>query len=226
MATTGTRKTTTKNTVTTTDNSQQVLEMVKQEDMEKIAKENEELKNQMITMQNQMNILLQQIATLNLSNVNTVQEDKDIEVVSLVNATLTISTNGRSDGKVYEFRKQFETMPIPASDLKEIVRAMPNTAREGYYYILDPDFVRNNGLSSSYRNILNQTEMANILNLPSKEFLAKYQSASDAQKKIIESMLINKKMMGEDVDANIMFGLQKLTGRNYMEIEPLNMKEE
>ena len=219
MATSNTRKSSSAKTTTktTTTNIQ---------DIESITKENNELKAQMSQMQEQMNTLLQQFAMLNLSGQNFNQQDKDIDVVSLVNATLLISTNGRSDGKVYKFTKQFESRPIPESDLKEIVRAMPRTAREGYFYILDSDFIRNNGLSSSYRNILTQTEMANIFSLNSKEFMEKYSYVSDAQKKIIENMLINKRLMNEDVDANIMLALQKATGRNYMEIEPLeNMKE-
>ena len=219
MATSNTRKSSSAKTTTktTTTNIQ---------DIESITKENNELKAQMSQMQEQMNTLLQQFAMLNLSGQNFNQQDKDIDVVSLVNATLLISTNGRSDGKVYKFTKQFESRPIPESDLKEIVRAMPRTAREGYFYILDSDFIRNNGLSSSYRNILTQTEMANIFSLNSKEFMEKYSYVSDAQKKIIENMLINKRLMNEDVDANIMLALQKVTGRNYMEIEPLeNMKE-
>lgn len=219
MATSNTRKSSSAKTITktTTTNIQ---------DIESITKENNELKAQMSQMQEQMNTLLQQFAMLNLSGQNFNQQDKDIDVVSLVNATLLISTNGRSDGKVYKFTKQFESRPIPESDLKEIVRAMPRTAREGYFYILDSDFIRNNGLSSSYRNILTQTEMANIFSLNSKEFMEKYSYVSDAQKKIIENMLINKRLMNEDVDANIMLALQKVTGRNYMEIEPLeNMKE-
>lgn len=219
MATSNTRKSSSvkATTETTTTNIQ---------DIESITKENNELKAQMSQMQEQMNTLLQQFAMLNLSGQNFNQQDKDIDVVSLVNATLLISTNGRSDGKVYKFTKQFESRPIPESDLKEIVRAMPRTAREGYFYILDSDFIRNNGLSSSYRNILTQTEMANIFSLNSKEFMEKYSYVSDAQKKIIENMLINKRLMNEDVDANIMLALQKATGRNYMEIEPLeNMKE-
>lgn len=217
MATSNTRKSSSAKTPTETTNIQ---------DIESITKENNELKAQMSQMQEQMNTLLQKFAMLNLSGQNFNQQDKDINVVSLVNATLLISTNGRSDGKVYKFTKQFESQPIPESDLKEIVRAMPRTAREGYFYILDSDFVRNNGLSSSYRNILTQTEMANIFSLNSKEFMEKYNYVSDAQKKIIENMLINKRLMNEDVDANIMLALQKVTGRNYMEIEPLeNMKE-
>lgn len=219
MATSNTRKSSSaKTTIKTTITNAQ--------DIESITKENNELKVQMSQMQEQMNTLLQKFAMLNLSGQNFNQQDKDIDVVSLVNATLLISTNGRSDGKVYKFTKQFESQPIPESDLKEIVRAMPRTAREGYFYILDSDFIRNNGLSSSYRNILTQTEMANIFSLNSKEFMEKYSYVSDAQKKIIENMLINKRLMNEDVDANIMLALQKATGRNYMEIEPLeNMKE-
>lgn len=217
MATSNARKSSSTKAITETTNAQ---------DIESITKENNELKAQMRQMQEQMNTLLQKFAMLNLSGQNFNQQDKDIDVVSLVNATLLISTNGRSDGKVYKFTKQFESQPIPESDLKEIVRAMPRTAREGYFYILDSDFIRNNGLSSSYRNILTQTEMANIFSLNSKEFMEKYSYVSDAQKKIVENMLINKRLMNEDVDANIMLALQKATGRNYMEIEPLeNMKE-
>lgn len=219
MATSNTRKSSSAKTTTKTT-------ITNAQDIESITKENNELKLQMSQMQEQMNTLLQKFAMLNLSGQNFNQQDKDIDVVSLVNATLLISTNGRSDGKVYKFTKQFESQPIPESDLKEIVRAMPRTAREGYFYILDSDFIRNNGLSSSYRNILTQTEMANIFSLNSKEFMEKYSYVSDAQKKIIENMLINKRLMNEDVDANIMLALQKATGRNYMEIEPLeNMKE-
>lgn len=219
MATSNTRKSSSAKTTTKTT-------ITNAQDIESITKENNELKVQMSQMQEQMNTLLQKFAMLNLSGQNFNQQDKDIDVVSLVNATLLISTNGRSDGKVYKFTKQFESRPIPESDLKEIVRAMPRTAREGYFYILDSDFIRNNGLSSSYRNILTQTEMANIFSLNSKEFMEKYSYVSDAQKKIIENMLINKRLMNEDVDANIMLALQKVTGRNYMEIEPLeNMKE-
>lgn len=219
MATSNTRKSSSAKTTTKTT-------ITNAQDIESITKENNELKVQMSQMQEQMNTLLQKFAMLNLSGQNFNQQDKDIDVVSLVNATLLISTNGRSDGKVYKFTKQFESRPIPESDLKEIVRAMPRTAREGYFYILDSDFIRNNGLSSSYRNILTQTEMANIFSLNSKEFMEKYSYVSDAQKKIIENMLINKRLMNEDVDANIMLALQKATGRNYMEIEPLeNMKE-
>lgn len=193
--------------------------------IEAITKENSELKAQMKQMQEQMNLLFQKFAMANLNGQSN-QQDKDIDVVSLVNATLLISTNGRSDGKVYKFTNQFESQPIPESDLKEIVRAMPRTSRDGYFYILDSDFVRNNGLASSYRNVLDQTEMANIFNLNSKDFIEKYNYVSNAQKKIIENMLINKRLMNEDVDANIMLALQKVTGRNYMEIEPLeNTKE-
>lgn len=219
MANTTVRKTNTK-TTETVDKTDTNLK-----DIENITKENAELKNQIEQIQNQMNALLQQFAMLNLNNsVN--NQDKDIEVVSLVDATLLISTTGRSDGKIYEFKKQFESQPIPVGDLKEIVRAMPRTARDGYFYILDSDFVRENGLSSSYRNILNDTEMANIFNLNSVDFVETYKKVSDAQRKVIENMLINKRLMGEEVDANIMLGLQKVTNRNYMEIEPLeNVKE-
>lgn len=194
--------------------------------LELVQKENEELKEQLNQMKETMTSLMSQVALMTqLSQVNTNNSSKpqikDIEVISLTNANLLLTTNGRSDGKHYNFTHQFESQPIPETDLKDIVRSMPNTARNGYFYICDENFVRDNGLYSSYRDMLSNTEMEELFQLNLEDFIQNYNKAPKGQKAIIESMLINKRLNGEKVDANIMLELTNKTGKNYMEIEPI-----
>ena len=68
--------------------------------------------------------------------------------------------------------------------------------------------------------------MKDLLNNNSGYVIDAYKNANDGQKKIILDIIINKKLNGEDVDANILVKLGALCGRNLMEIEPLNEMEE
>lgn len=219
---------TTSDTNTEKEKERIVNQVERNDSTESLKQENESLKTQMAEMKANMEMMMKQIAIM--SQVGATQQTssnvvKDIEVVSLTNAHLLITTTGRADGKHYDFNEQFESQPIPEIDLKEIVRAMPNTARNGYFYICDEEFVRNNGLYSSYRTMLNKTDLENLFTLNSKDFMVSYNNAPKGQKAIIESMVVNKKLAGQEVDANILLELQKITGKNYMEIEPIEDEE-
>lgn len=148
-------------------------------------------------------------------------EVKDIEVISLTNARLILSTNGKGDGRKYQFTQQFESIIIPEDDLREIVHAMPQTVSNGYCFINDPMFVKKNRLSGSYRNILDKTGMVNVLTLSPKDFVAKYNSVPKAQQSIIESMVVDTLLNGGTVDANILMELKNHTGMDYFTIEPI-----
>lgn len=202
--------------------------LISETNTNQIEEENKELKNRIEQLESQLKNFMDQFSLIDFINKSNKNDDieEDIEVISLTNGHLILSTTGRSNGKLYQFSKQFESIPIPIFDLKEIVKFMPNTARDGYFYINNVDFVRKNGLSSSYRNILNKTEMSNIFNLSCDDFIQKFKNISEVQQKIVESMLINKILLNEKIDANILLELQKITGRNYLEIEPLDDSKE
>ena len=55
----------------------------------------------------------------------------------------------------------------------------------------------------------------------SADFLNKYRSASQIQKTIIENMVSDKSINGEEIDANILKALSKETGRDFMNIDPI-----
>lgn len=209
--------------ITTTKKTAPV-ENKKEQDVE-LKKENDNLKNELETMKKQMEEMMRQMTAFNMiANMNQNQSnyiDKDIIVTSMISGQLILSTTGRSDGKFYIFNKQFEEQGIPVADLKAICSSMKSTAMNGKFFIDDAEFVREAGLSSSYRNILDRVQLSNILSLPVDEFIAKYKSVPKAQKNIISTMIQDKRLNGEFVDANIMMALKEITGVDYSAIEKL-----
>ena len=195
---------------------------------DKILEENAQLRNDLDAMKAQMEQMMQQLASFtqmssmfNAMNQQNSYIDKDIGVVSLVTGQLILSTNGRSDGKLYSFSKQYEEQAIPVADLKAICSSMKSTAMNGKFFIDDADFVREAGLSSSYRNMLDRTGMANVLSLSVDDFISTFKAVPKAQKGIIQNMIRDKRLNGEFVDANIMMVLKDLTGVDYMSVEKL-----
>lgn len=198
------------------ENEKNVVDSI---DITNLEKENMQLKEKMLEIEKQMNQLLS--ALNNQSNIESSNEDRDIEVINLTNAQMILSTTGKADGKKYEFEKQYTIKYIPESDLKLIINSMPRITQEGSYYINDKEFVQKNRLTGLYKNILDPTVMKNILDKNHEEFIAIYESASLGQKTIINSMVFDKRLNGENVDANILMYLQNKTNIDYINIEPL-----
>lgn len=213
--TTTTSKTATKTTVTADDQKYKNLEQ-----------ENQALKEKIQGMESKMDKLMEQLMQIasnrSQEKVETISSyDKEIEVTNLCVGPLLLSTNGRSDGKRYDFEYQFQTLNIPESDLKEIVRSMPNTSRSGRFFIDNKDFVKNSGLQSSYNNMLDRVKLSNIFSLDASSFVQEYKNASKVQRSIIDQMITVKCMNDEPIDANILRAMSKETGKDYMNIEPL-----
>jgi hypothetical protein len=198
------------------ENEKNVVDSI---DITNLEKENMQLKEKMLEIEKQMNQLLS--ALNNQSNIESSNEDRDIEVISLTNAQMILSTTGKADGKKYEFEKQYTIKYIPESDLKLIINSMPRITQGGSYYINDKEFLQKNRLTGLYKNILDPTVMKNILDKNHEEFIAIYESASLGQKTIINSMVFDKRLNGENVDANILMYLQNKTNIDYINIEPL-----
>ena len=99
---------------------------------------------------------------------------------------------------------------------------MPNAAREGIFYITDAQFVEDNDLSDAYENMIDDVKMKTILSLDANSVLVLYKNASEAQKTIIENMIVNGRLNGEPLDANVLVELGKITGKNYMEIDTMD----
>lgn len=197
--------------------------------MEQLKNENEALKTQLNDLQQQMAQVTQMIQQMNMMNqFMTKTSDttvKDIELISLISGKLVLTTTGKSDGRHYEFAKQFDTVLVPEGDLKLIIKAMPRTTENGCFFINDVEFVNKNGLSGVYKNIMSQQKIEEFFVKPFNEAMQIYRSANKAQKAILEAMVTDKCLNNEFVDANVLMMLSKETGKDFMNIEPL-LKEE
>lgn len=207
MATATTKKTT---TVTTTTNATEKPET----DSRIIEQANEiaELKAQIALLMN-----MQKASAQTATVESAPKKKKNVTIINLFAGGLTVKGNS-----YYHFDKQFDKRAFSEAEATAIVNNMPNAAREGIFYITDAQFVEDNDLSDAYENMIDDVKMKTILSLDANSVLVLYKNASEAQKTIIENMIVNGRLNGEALDANVLVELGKITGKNYMEIDTMD----
>ena len=204
MATATTKKTTT--TTSTTEKPETDSRIAEQ------ANEIAELKAQIALL-----MKAQKASTQATTVESTPKKKKNVTIINLFAGGLTVKGNS-----YYHFDKQFDKRAFSEAEATAIVNNMPNAAREGIFYITDAQFVEDNDLSDAYENMIDDVKMKTILSLDANSVLVLYKNASEAQKTIIENMIVNGRLNGEALDANILVELGKITGKNYMEIETMD----
>ena len=207
MATATTKKTTTATTTTSTTEKPETDSRIAEQ-----ANEIAELKAQIALL-----IKAQKASTQTTTVESTPKKKKNVTIINLFAGGLTVKGNS-----YYHFDKQFDKRAFSEAEATAIVNNMPNAAREGIFYITDAQFVEDNDLSDAYENMIDDVKMKTILSLDANSVLVLYKNASEAQKTIIENMLVNGRLNGEALDANILVELGKITGKNYMEIETMD----
>ena len=207
MATATTKKTTTATTTTST--------IEKPETDSRIA----EQANEIAELKAQIALLMkaQKASTQTVAVEPTSKKKKSITIINLFAGGLTVKGNS-----YYHFDKQFDKRAFSEAEATAIVNNMPNAAREGIFYITDAQFVEDNDLSDAYENMIDDVKMKTILSLDANSVLVLYKNASEAQKTIIENMIVNGRLNGESLDANVLVELGKITGKNYMEIDTMD----
>ena len=204
MATATTKKTTT--TTSTTEKPETDSRIVEQ------ANEIAELKAQIALL-----MKAQKAAAQTDTVESAPKKKKNVTIINLFAGGLTVKGNS-----YYHFDKQFDKRAFSEAEATAIVNNMPNAAREGIFYITDAQFVEDNDLSDAYENMIDDVKMKTILSLDANSVLVLYKNASEAQKTIIENMIVNGRLNGEALDANVLVELGKITGKNYMEIETMD----
>lgn len=203
MATATTKKTTTTSTTEKPETDSRIAEQ---------ANEIAELKAQIALL-----MKAQKASTQTTTVESTPKKKKNVTIINLFAGGLTVKGNS-----YYHFDKQFDKRAFSEAEATAIVNNMPNAAREGIFYITDAQFVEDNDLSDAYKNMIDDVKMKTILSLDANSVLVLYKNASEAQKTIIENMIVNGRLNGEALDANILVELGKITSKNYMEIETMD----
>ena len=207
MATATTKKTTTATTATSTIEKPETDSRIAEQ-----ANEIAELKAQIALLMKAQKASAQTVAI-----ESTPKKKKSITIINLFAGGLTVKGNS-----YYHFDKQFDKRAFSEAEATAIVNNMPNAAREGIFYITDAQFVEDNDLSDAYENMIDDVKMKTILSLDANSVLVLYKNASEAQKTIIENMIVNGRLNGEALDANVLVELGKITGKNYMEIDTMD----
>ena len=207
MATATTKKTTTATTATSTTEKPETDSRIAEQ-----ANEIAELKAQIALL-----MKAQKASTQTVAVEPTPKKKKSITIINLFAGGLTVKGNS-----YYHFDKQFDKRAFSEAEATAIVNNMPNAAREGIFYITDAQFVEDNDLSDAYENMIDDVKMKAILSLDANSVLVLYKNASEAQKTIIENMIVNGRLNGESLDANVLVELGKITGKNYMKIETMD----
>ena len=207
MATATTKKTTTATTATSTIEKPETDSRIAEQ-----ANEIAELKAQIALLMN-----MQKASAQTATVESAPKKKKNITIINLFAGGLTVKGNS-----YYHFDKQFDKRAFSEAEATAIVNNMPNAAREGIFYITDAQFVEDNDLSDAYENMIDDVKMKTILSLDANSVLVLYKNASEAQKTIIENMIVNGRLNGESLDANVLVELGKITGKNYMEIDTMD----
>lgn len=183
-----------------------------------ITDETDVLKAKIAEQEQQVADLMAQIKLMMQAQASTAPEEKKtrpIKFISLVQGGLTLKGN-----RLYYIENQFDYKLIPEGEATAIVSNMPNTIAEGLVYIADKDFVSRMELDGVYEEILSDVQLRELLHKSAEDVCEIYQQASPAQKEIIIDMIVNRKMNGLSVDANIVVEIGKLCGKDLMSIEP------
>lgn len=181
--------------------------------------EKEQLKEQMAEMQKQMELMRQMLMQNAGVSAQPQPKKKDrmIRFVNLVPGTVVLRGS-----VIWKIEGQFATHDFLETEAAIIVNNMANAVRNGLVYIADAEFVEEHNLADVYRYILSDEALKNLLSQDSKYIIEAYKTANDNQKQIILDMIEEKRMAGEQVDANVLFQLGKESGRNLLEDEPEN----
>lgn len=218
MAETKTTKSTTKKATAKTAEPKEDLattEKVLDERDVKLAEQAAELE----ALKAQMQAVLQ--AQMGMGAVAPTKKKKNISIVSLAVGGLTLMGT-----RPIRIAKQFDTISVSEAEATTIVTNMPNAARNGLFYILDAEFVEENELAGAYQNILDDKQFKQLLSQSSDYVVDIFKSASDTQKKIIISMIIDRKSHNQPIDANIVEQIGKLSGIDFSMAEEVEDKEE
>lgn len=197
---------------TNTDTTPVVDNTTSDERDSKLAEQAEQIAN----LQAQLELLMRAQANTPMPIATDKGKRKMIKIISLVAGSLVLQGS-----RIITISKQFDSVTVTENEARIILSNMPNSARDGIFYVADADFVEENNLEDAYQTILDEKQLKTILSKNAKDVVEIYQNAPDAQKKIINDMIVDGRLMGIQIDANILVELGKLNGIDYFNIEQM-----
>nr|DAH60773.1 MAG TPA: hypothetical protein [Caudoviricetes sp.] len=190
------------------------------------ANESDVLKETIAQQQAQMQEMMAQIALLMKAQsapAAPIEQPKKQNNIKFIN--LTAGSMNLRGTRIYNIPKQFGFKMLGEAEARLVVNNMPNAIADGYVYIANKAFVHECELDDLYANMLDDAQLKALLSENANDVCEVYKNASEGQKRIIIDMVSDKRLNGQPVDANILVELGKLSGVDFMGIDPLDDKE-
>ena len=140
--------------------------------------------------------------------------DEDIDVISLCNNKLNLSTGGFGKGELYWFENFGEVKPVPFRDLKEIVKNNRTFLEKGYYYVESEKARKALRISKIYDNLPAAQDLITLLDKDSKTIEVILGRMTPEQKTMIASVVIDKLYNNISVDMNIVKEIGDSVGKD------------
>lgn len=216
--TTTVKKTTTPKKVAEKPNNEitQVMEMMKQmqEQMAILAKENAELKSAKVEV---AEVKPTPVKSNRLENID---PNELIDVQSLIDHELNISTKGNGQGENYTFRRYGEVQSIIYSDLQRIISSCKSFFEKDICVILD-ERVNTRHQLKKYSDIVSEEIINQIVQLEGKDVDKMFSQLSDHQKDNVVDMIVknaweaNKNRTEDDDIVDINYTVLRKMSKHY-----------
>ena len=205
------RKTTTVNSdteVVMNENKEKASDSSNTVELEKLKKENEDLKSQLKMILEKLSTQEENVKTednLTHSQDEIVYKEinplKLINVVSLTDGGVSLRT-APNGGKIFRFDKFGHSIPITYTDLQDVIATDRAFVEDGSVYICDEDVVKNNYLEDVYSRFLTVNMINNIFSFPTDKIIDMVTNTTETIQESIISIIVKKINNNEYVDMN------------------------
>ena len=136
-----------------------------------------------------------------------------VNVMSLVDNPLNLSTKPRGQGKPFRFESYGTIKRMFYSELMDVIENHPNFFEKGYFYILDRGVIELNNYVELYDKLLTKEMMDSIVNnAPNAVNL--FESAGESQRSLIVEKFVSKIYDGQEVDFNLINNINRISGKD------------
>ena len=129
--------------------------------------------------------------------------DEDIDVISLCNGVLNLTTGGFGQGELYTFNEFGQTLPVPYRDLKEITKNNRSFLEKGYYYIDSQKAQVALRVLKLYEKLPAAQDLITLLEKDVPTIKKTISIMTSEQKMMMASLVIDKLFNGEKLDMNL-----------------------
>lgn len=169
--------------------------------------EKEELKKQIEEMKAQMEAMTKLISAKEEKEEKIKAPERQISFVNMTPGTCVLKGSS-----VYRIEGQFKSRSFLEREARIIVNNMKNAIEQGYIYIANADFVKENDLDLIYENLLSDKELRELFGKNPQVIIETYKTVNEGQKQIIVNMIQEAKENNKYIDANVLLEIGKLSG--------------